>query len=282
MPNEPPESNFKTKVTRHGLPVRERTASIWTYMGPRQMPPPAAGPRAQHAAAGRVRHPEGPARVQLGPGARRRHRHEPPRFPATSAPSSPRRTTPGTFDSLQLSPTARRGTRWPTPSSASPTAPTVPPRRTPTTGASPTSCFPSSPMIPTGILGVQVLVRAWVPIDDDTSCSGASGAALPQGPAATGGDDACARRAAGGGGRRAGGFEFLPTPRTGSAGSASPEHGQRLPHRPRGPAPRELHRHRRRPSSRTRPSPRAWGRPSTAPRSTWGPRTRWSSGRAGG
>src|SRR5437870_304340 len=40
MPNEPPESNFKTKVQMVAYPCQERGGLIWTYMGPRTVPPP--------------------------------------------------------------------------------------------------------------------------------------------------------------------------------------------------------------------------------------------------
>jgi phenylpropionate dioxygenase-like ring-hydroxylating dioxygenase large terminal subunit len=40
MPSEPAESNFKTKVRAHAYPCRERGGVIWTYMGPREEPPP--------------------------------------------------------------------------------------------------------------------------------------------------------------------------------------------------------------------------------------------------
>ena len=40
MPNEPAESDFKTKVKAPAYPTRERNGIIWTYMGPRQVPPP--------------------------------------------------------------------------------------------------------------------------------------------------------------------------------------------------------------------------------------------------
>ncbi len=36
-------------------PTAERNGVIWTYMGPREAPPPLPGPRAQHHAAGRPR-----------------------------------------------------------------------------------------------------------------------------------------------------------------------------------------------------------------------------------
>ncbi len=39
MPNEPAESNFKTKVKAVAYPCRERNGIIWAYMGPREMPP---------------------------------------------------------------------------------------------------------------------------------------------------------------------------------------------------------------------------------------------------
>ncbi|HWO73120.1 MAG TPA: Rieske 2Fe-2S domain-containing protein, partial [Dehalococcoidia bacterium] len=40
MPSEPPESNFKNKVRTRAYPVQERAGIVWTYMGPRETPPP--------------------------------------------------------------------------------------------------------------------------------------------------------------------------------------------------------------------------------------------------
>src|SRR5438067_2069925 len=40
MPNEPAESDFRTKVKAVNYPCRERGGIIWTYMGPRSDPPP--------------------------------------------------------------------------------------------------------------------------------------------------------------------------------------------------------------------------------------------------
>jgi phthalate 4,5-dioxygenase len=40
MPNEPPESNFKHKVRALAYPCVERGGIIWAYMGPREEPPP--------------------------------------------------------------------------------------------------------------------------------------------------------------------------------------------------------------------------------------------------
>jgi len=40
MPSEPAESNFKTKVRAKAYPTHERNGIIWAYMGPREVPPP--------------------------------------------------------------------------------------------------------------------------------------------------------------------------------------------------------------------------------------------------
>jgi phenylpropionate dioxygenase-like ring-hydroxylating dioxygenase large terminal subunit len=40
MPNEPAESDFKSKVRAVAYPCQERNGVVWTYMGPRTTPPP--------------------------------------------------------------------------------------------------------------------------------------------------------------------------------------------------------------------------------------------------
>jgi phenylpropionate dioxygenase-like ring-hydroxylating dioxygenase large terminal subunit len=40
MPNEPAESDFRTKVKAVAYPCQERGGIVWTYMGPRHDPPP--------------------------------------------------------------------------------------------------------------------------------------------------------------------------------------------------------------------------------------------------
>src|SRR5690242_17267913 len=40
MPNEPAESDFRTKVRAVAYPCRERGGVVWAYMGPRETPPP--------------------------------------------------------------------------------------------------------------------------------------------------------------------------------------------------------------------------------------------------
>jgi hypothetical protein len=73
--------------------------------------------------------------------------------------------------------------------------------------------FPFFTMIPTGILGMQVLVRAWVPLDDEHVMFWSIGAPRTrEGRGSAGG--AAGMRAAGrsvaAAGNRAGGFEYLP------------------------------------------------------------------------
>src|SRR6185369_9081122 len=43
MPSEPAESNFKNKVRTRAYPCVERNGIVWTYMGPRETPPPLPG-----------------------------------------------------------------------------------------------------------------------------------------------------------------------------------------------------------------------------------------------
>src|SRR3981081_9492 len=40
MPNEPAESDFRTKVKAVAYPTQERNGVVWAYMGPRRTPPP--------------------------------------------------------------------------------------------------------------------------------------------------------------------------------------------------------------------------------------------------
>src|SRR5437660_308351 len=40
MPSEPAESNFRSKIRVTAYPCIERGRIIWTYMGPREVPPP--------------------------------------------------------------------------------------------------------------------------------------------------------------------------------------------------------------------------------------------------
>src|SRR6266849_4237244 len=52
MPNEPAESDFKTKVKAVAYPTRERNGLVWAYMGPREAPPPLPDLEANNLAEG--------------------------------------------------------------------------------------------------------------------------------------------------------------------------------------------------------------------------------------
>ena len=128
---------------RARLPVRRAQRRRLDLHGPAPDAAAAARPRGQHAGSRRVRRAEGVARVQLVPGPRGRHRHQPPGFLHLGA-VKPEDTKPGSFDYYTVADRARalRGRRHAT--SAPPTAPTARRRPTRTTGASPTSCSRST------------------------------------------------------------------------------------------------------------------------------------------
>src|ERR1700704_1396513 len=43
MPNEPPESDFRTRIKAQAYPCVERAGIVWAYLGPRVTPPPLPG-----------------------------------------------------------------------------------------------------------------------------------------------------------------------------------------------------------------------------------------------
>jgi phthalate 4,5-dioxygenase oxygenase subunit len=165
MPSEHDSSTFKAKVRARTYPCVERNDVIWTYMGPRETPPPLPDiepnmlPRGEYAvqkvlrACNWFQGLEGDidtghlAFLHLGS-------------------VKPEDTKPGSFDYYNVADRAARydvvDTEFGTSYGAYRPA------------ESDTYywriahfLFPFYTMIPTGILGVQVLVRAWVPIDDE-------------------------------------------------------------------------------------------------------------------
>ena len=126
-------------------PSPTRASSATASSGPtwaRARPAAAAGPRAEPDRRRGLQVRQDPARVQLGPGARGRRRHQPLRLPPPLLQDRTR--SPARFELLHGARPRRRSTRSPTPTSASPTAPTARRKRTATTGASPTSSSPST------------------------------------------------------------------------------------------------------------------------------------------
>ena len=221
MPSEPAESNFKTKVRARAYPCRERNGVVWAYLGSRSEDDLPSLPDIEPNMV-----PEQQATVQkvlrdcnwmqglegdidtshlayLHLGA-----------------ITPDQTAPGTFDYYTVADRAPRydvldtefGTSYGTYRPAE--ADTYYWRVA-------HFLFPFYTMIPTGVLGVQVLVRAWVPIDDDhmmfwsfaVPSSRSQGQGSPPGVNASAGSGAAIAERAGrpaGGSAPGGGFDYLP------------------------------------------------------------------------
>jgi phenylpropionate dioxygenase-like ring-hydroxylating dioxygenase large terminal subunit len=165
MPNEPPESNFKHKVRLTAYPCVERGGVIWAYMGPRQTPPPLPNLEPNML-------PEGQFRVQkvfrecnwaqalegdidtshlgfLHMGSLKAEEQEPGSFTYyTVKERAPRYNVMDTA----------YGTMY---------AAYRPAEEDSYYYRFAQFLFPCFTMIPTGVLGVQVLARAWVPMDDE-------------------------------------------------------------------------------------------------------------------
>jgi len=164
MPTEPPESTFKDKVRAKAYPCTERNGIIWAYMGPRGDPPPLPDLEPNLL-------PEG--HVEIWTALRECNWVQAMEGDIDTAhlallhlgSVSPDELIPGTFDYYTVRDRAPRyqvveteyGTMY---------------------GAYRPAgdetyywriaqfLFPFYTLIPTGVLGVQIRVRAWVPLDD--------------------------------------------------------------------------------------------------------------------
>ena len=164
MPNEPAESNFKDKVRARAYPTQERGGVVWAYMGPREVPPSLPD-----------------IEITMTPGAR----------VSTSLRTcnwmqalegdidtshlgflhmgmvTPEQTKPGTFNYYNVKDRSPRyevvDTEYGTLYGAY--RPTDDPNVNYWRLAA--FLFPFYTMIPTGVLGLKVGVRPWVPVDDD-------------------------------------------------------------------------------------------------------------------
>src|SRR5262249_16383083 len=165
MPNEPPESNFTSKIRARAYPCVERGDIVWTYMGPRQTPPPLPDiepnmlPRGEYAIQKVLRECnwfqalEGDVDTShLG-------------FLHLGA-LKPEQTPPGSFDYYTIADRAPRYAVVDTDFGTSYAAYRPAEAETDYWRIA-HFLFPFFTMIPTGVLGTQILVRAWVPIDDD-------------------------------------------------------------------------------------------------------------------
>jgi phthalate 4,5-dioxygenase len=165
MPSEPAESNFKSKVHAAAYPCRERNGVIWTYMGPAETLPPLPDLEPNMLESGEyavqkvlrecnwVQGLEGDidtshlAFLHLGS-------------------VKPEDTIEKSFDYYTVKDRAPRyqviDTEFGTSYGAY-----RPAEEDTYYWRTAHFLFPFYTMIPTGVLGVQVLVRAWVPVDDD-------------------------------------------------------------------------------------------------------------------
>jgi phenylpropionate dioxygenase-like ring-hydroxylating dioxygenase large terminal subunit len=165
MPSEPAESNFKSKVRARAYPCLERNGVVWAYMGPRSEPPGLPELEAnmldgggyeiqtmfrdcnymqalegdidtvhsEYLHSGSMDYRQYPK----GSGMYYRMRTAGPRYAVTDTDAG---TTYGAYKQAEENLVYWRIAHF---------------------------LFPFYTMIPTGVLGVQIIVRAWVPLDDE-------------------------------------------------------------------------------------------------------------------
>ncbi|MBV8087662.1 MAG: Rieske 2Fe-2S domain-containing protein [Chloroflexi bacterium] len=165
MPNEPAESNFKTKVKATAYPTHERNGIVWAYMGPRPTPPPLPDfeanqlPEGEYAVQGMIRDCnwlqalEGDIDTShlafLHHGGNRAEDAAPGSFLYyTLADRRPK------FEALDTDYGVMSGAYRPVGDD----------RRYWRIAQ---YLFPCFVMIPSGVLGLQIWTRAWVPMDDE-------------------------------------------------------------------------------------------------------------------
>ena len=164
-----PRATSRTRCARVAYPCVERNGIIWAYMGPRQTPPPLPDLEA-NMLAGRVRV------IQVSSAS------------ATGCRRSRATSTPATRCFLHLGVTSTPDDRRPARSTTTRSADRAPRYEVVDTefGTSygayrPAEAdsyywriahflFPFYAMIPTGVLGCEIRVRAWVPMDDEHTC----------------------------------------------------------------------------------------------------------------
>jgi phthalate 4,5-dioxygenase len=164
MPSEPAETCFAAKVRARAYPCVERNDVVWTYMGPRETPPPLPDIE--------------PNLMDTGEVVVQKALRECNWFQALEGDIDtshlgflhlgavkPEDTKPGSFDYYLVRDRAPRYDVIDTPFGTSygcyrPAEPDTYYWRVAH------FLFPFYTMIPTGVLGMQVLVRAWVPVDD--------------------------------------------------------------------------------------------------------------------
>jgi nitrite reductase/ring-hydroxylating ferredoxin subunit len=211
MPNEPEESNFKSKIHATAYPCVERNDIIWTYMGPRQTPPPLPDIEPNMLAQGEYQVQKVLRECNWFQGLEGDIDTSHLGFLHLGA-VKPEQTKPGTFDYYNVADRAPKyevvDTEFGTSYGAY-----RPAEADTYYWRIAHFLFPFFTMIPTGILGMQVLVRAWVPVDDNHIMFWSI--AAPRSRVGNGAAGGASGLSAGGrpvaaAGSRAGGFEFLP------------------------------------------------------------------------
>ena len=164
MPTEPSESNFKDKVCARAYPCRERHGIVFAYMGVRQEPPPLPDLEPNML-------PDGQAEVWTA--LRQCNWVQAMEGDIDTAhlallhmgSVSPDDLLPGTFDYYTVNDRTPHyqvvDTEWGTMYGAY-----RPAQEDTYYWRIAQFLFPFYTLIPTGVLGVQIIVRAWVPVDD--------------------------------------------------------------------------------------------------------------------
>jgi phenylpropionate dioxygenase-like ring-hydroxylating dioxygenase large terminal subunit len=165
MPSEPEESNFKSKIRACAYPCVERNDIVWTYMGPREVPPPLPDIEPNLIGGEEVVIQKALRECNWFQGLEGDVDTSHLGFLHLGA-VKPEDAKPGSFDYYLVKDRAPKykvvdtefGTSY---GCYRPAEPDTYYWRIAH------FLFPFYTMIPTGILGMQVLVRAWVPVDDN-------------------------------------------------------------------------------------------------------------------
>jgi nitrite reductase/ring-hydroxylating ferredoxin subunit len=211
MPSEPAESTFKAKVRARAYPCVERNDVVWAYMGPRPTAPPLPDLEPNMLARGAYAVQKVLRECNWFQGLEGDIDTGHLSFLHLGA-VKPEDTKPGSFDYYNVTDRAPRydvvdtsfGTSY---GAYRPAEPDTYYWRIAH------FLFPFYTMIPTGILGMQVLVRAWVPVDDEHVMFWSIG--VPRSREGRGSAGGASGMTAGGrpvaaAGNSDGGFEFLP------------------------------------------------------------------------
>jgi phenylpropionate dioxygenase-like ring-hydroxylating dioxygenase large terminal subunit len=211
MPSEPEESTFKAKVRARAYRCVERNGIVWTYMGPRETPPPLPDIEPNLVGGDEVVIQKALRECNWFQGLEGDIDTSHLGFLHLGS-VKPESVQPGTFDYYIV---ADRAPKYEVVDTAFGTSYGCYRPAEPGTYYWRVAhfLFPFYTMIPTGVLGMQVLVRAWVPVDDEHIMFWSIGVpSTRMGRGATGGATAlqAGAQAAAGAGGLAGGHGFLP------------------------------------------------------------------------